>query len=119
MTTAPVTVATGSLMRTVVERYGTALAGGALIAFFMIFAPNFASPGNTLNVLRETSFLAILALGFALALTIAELDPSAADIASLAAAVARWLVPQRYDPRLAVAGPLGVAGAPGAVDDSR
>ena len=69
-------------MRGVIERYGTALAGLALILFFAIFAPNFASPANMLNVLRETSFLAIIALGFALALTIAELDLSVADIFS-------------------------------------
>jgi len=101
-------------MRTVVERYGTALAGLALILFFVIFAPNFASPGNIVNVLRETSFLAILALGFALALTIAELDLSVADIASLAAVVAGWLVQKQYDPMLAVAAALGVGGVLGA-----
>src|SRR5260370_36420339 len=101
-------------MRTVVERYGTALAGLALIAFFAISAPNFASLANILNVLRETSFLAILALGFALALTLAELDLSVADIASLAAVVAGWLVHRQYDPMLAVpAAPCGGRGAGG------
>ena len=90
-------------MRGVIERYGTALAGLALILFFVIFAPNFASLANILNVLKETSFLAIIALGFALALTIAELDLSVADIASLAAVIAGWLVHKQYDPMLAVA----------------
>src|SRR5260370_40379045 len=101
-------------MRTVVERYGTALAGLALIAFFAISGPNFDSLANILNVLRETSFLAILALGFALALTIAELDLSVADIASLAAVVAGWLVHKQYDPLLAGAAALGGGGALGA-----
>ncbi len=94
-------------MRGVIERYGTALAGLALILFFVIFAPNFASLANILNVLKETSFLAIIALGFALALTIAELDLSVADIASLAAVIAGWLVHKQYDPMLAVGGALG------------
>src|SRR5260370_41458522 len=106
-------------MRTVVERYGTALAGLALIAFFAISAPNFASPGNIVNVMRETSFLAILALGFALALTIAELDLSVADIASLAAVVAGWLGHKQYDPLLAVPAPLGRGAAPGALHGFR
>lgn len=100
-------------MRGVIERYGTALAGVALILFFMAFAPNFASPANLVNVLKDTSFLAILALGFALALTIAELDLSVAEIASLAAVVAGFLVHKQYHPMLAVAGALGVGVALG------
>ena len=74
--------------RELIGRYGTALAGLALILFFLIFAPNFASSTNIINVLKDTSFLAILALGFALAFTVAELDLSVAEVASLAASSA-------------------------------
>ena len=95
-------------MRAGIERYGTALAGVALVIFFLLFAPNFASPGNLLNVAKDTSFLAILALGFALALTIAELDLSITDVASLAAVTAGWFIQARYDPTIAVAAALGV-----------
>jgi ribose transport system permease protein len=95
-------------MKAVVERYGTAIAGLALVVFFVAFAPNFATPANMVNVLKDTSFLAILALGFALALTIAELDLSIAEVASLAAVTAGFLVQARYDPALAVAAGLGV-----------
>ena len=101
-------------MRGVIERYGTALAGLALILFFAIFAQNFATSANIVNVLKDTSFLAILALGFALALTIAELDLSVAEIASLAAVVAGWLVHKQYDPLLAVAAALAVGAGLGA-----
>jgi len=101
-------------MRTVIERYGTALAGVALILFFVTFASNFASPANIVNVLKETSFLAIIALGFTLALTIGELDLSVADIASLVAVVVGWMVHKQYDPLLAVATGLVVGGALGA-----
>ncbi len=94
--------------REVIGRYGTAIAGLALILFFLIFAPNFASATNIINVLKDTSFLAILALGFALAFTVAELDLSVAEIASLAAVVCGWLVHSQYPPALAVAGALGV-----------
>ena len=43
-------------------------------------------------MLKQTSFLAILAIGFALALITAELDLSFAEVASLAAVVAGYLV---------------------------
>jgi ribose transport system permease protein len=91
-----------------IQRYGTAIAGAALALFFFAFAPNFASPANLLNVLKDTSFLAILALGFALAFTTGELDLSVADIASLAAVVAGWLIHKNYDPALAVSAALAL-----------
>lgn len=94
--------------RELIGRYGTALAGLALILFFLIFAPNFASSTNIINVLKDTSFLAILALGFALAFTVAELDLSVAEVASLAAVVCGWMVHAQYPPALAVAAALGV-----------
>jgi ribose transport system permease protein len=92
--------------RRIIERYGTAIAGLMLIVFFLIFAPNFSSPLNLLNVARDTTFLAIIALGFALAFTVAELDLSVAEIASLCAVVTGWLVHANYHPALAVASAL-------------
>ena len=103
-------------MREIVGRYGTALAGLALIFFFVAFAPNFATPGNIVNVLKDTSFLAILAIGFALAFTVAELDLSVAEVASLAAVVCGWLAQKQYHPALAVAAALAVGIAFGAAN---
>lgn len=94
--------------RELIGHYGTALAGLALILFFLIFAPNFASTTNIVNVLKDTSFLAILALGFALAFTVAELDLSVAEMASLAAVVCGWLVHAQYPPAVAVAAAIGI-----------
>jgi len=94
--------------RELIGRYGTAIAGLALILFFLIFAQNFATATNIVNVLKDTSFLAILALGFALAFTVAELDLSVAEVASLAAVICGWLVHAQYPPALAVAAALGV-----------
>jgi ribose transport system permease protein len=94
--------------RELIGRYGTALAGLALILFFLIFAPNFASTMNIINVLKDTSFLAILALGFALAFTVAELDLSVAEMASLAAVVCGWLVHAQYPPAVAVSAAISV-----------
>ena len=94
--------------RELIGRYGTAIAGLTLILFFLIFAPNFASTMNIINVLKDASFLAILALGFALAFTVAELDLSVAEMASLAAVVCGWLVHAQYPPAVAVSAAIGV-----------
>ncbi len=103
-------------LRGFIGQYGTALAGLALIAFFLAFAPNFASTANIVNVLKDTSFLAILALGFTLAFTVAELDLSVAEIASLAAVVCGWFVQQKYPPALAVSAALAVGLVLGALN---
>ncbi|WP_406858133.1 ABC transporter permease [Alsobacter sp. KACC 23698] len=95
-------------MKQLVEIYGTAFAGLVLVLVFVLFAPNFATAGNLLNVLKDTSFLAILALGFGLALTIAELDLSIAEVASLAAVTAGALIQAKVDPALAAAGGMAV-----------
>jgi ribose transport system permease protein len=98
----------GVYLRELIGRYGTALAGLALILFFLIFAPNFATATNIVNVLKDTSFLAILALGFTLAFIVAELDLSVAEVASLAAVVCGWLIKLQYPPAAAVATALAV-----------
>jgi ribose transport system permease protein len=95
-------------MRQIVERYGTALAGLLIVLFFVAFARNFASPQNLLNVAKDTSFLAILALGFMLALRVGELDLSVAETASLCAVAAGFLIQQRYPPLAAVGAGLGL-----------
>lgn len=98
----------GLNLRELIGRYGTAIAGLALILFFLIFAPNFATATNIINVLKDTSFLAILALGFTLAFIVAELDLSVAEVASLAAVVCGWLIKLQYPPAVAVAAALAV-----------
>lgn len=98
-------------VRDFIGRYGTALAGGALMAFFVIFANNFATPTNLLNVLKDTSFLAILAIGFTLALRVSELDLSIAEVASLAAVVCGWLIHRQTEPWIAVFAGVGVGAA--------
>lgn len=104
------------VVRDLIGRYGTALAGLALIVFFLVFAPNFASPTNIVNVLKDTSFLAILAIGFTLAFTVSELDLSVAETASLAAVVCGWLVQKGQPPLLAVTAGLAVGVALGALN---
>ena len=101
-------------MRSIIERFGTAIAGLMLIVFFLAFAPNFASPTNLLNVVKDTSFLAILALGFAFALTVSELDLSIAEVASLVAVLVGWMIQSKVDPWLATGVALAAGAALGA-----
>ncbi|MDB5370960.1 MAG: transporter permease [Roseomonas sp.] len=89
-------------------RFGTVFAGLLLLLFFAAFAENFASLGNLAVILKETSFLAIIAIGFALALTTAELDLSVADVASLAAVTTGALIQGGSAPAVAVLAGLGV-----------
>ena len=104
------------MIRGVVETYGTAIAGLALLIFFAAFAPHFAAPANLLNILKDTSFLAIIAIGFTLALIAGELDLSVADLASLAAVVSGALIHAGQPVALAIAGGLLTGAAGGVVN---
>ena len=85
-------MANRAAVRRFVAAYGTALAGLALFVFLLLMARNFATAANLLNVLKQTSFLAILSVGFTFALITAELDLSFAGLCSLAAVVTGGLV---------------------------
>jgi len=75
-----------------IEVYGTLLAGVLLFAFLIIFANNFSSTANLLNVLKQVSVLSILAVGFTFALVTSELDLSFANVCSLSAVVIGSLI---------------------------
>jgi len=78
--------------RVIIERYGTFLAGLALFIYLMIFANNFASIPNLLNILKQVSFLAILSVGFTFALITSELDLSFAHVCSFAGVIVGMLI---------------------------
>ncbi len=78
--------------RQIIERYGTFLAGVALFIYLMIFANNFASVPNLLNILKQVSFLAILSVGFTFALITSELDLSFAHVCSFAGVIIGMLI---------------------------
>ena len=106
-------VARRAAVRRFISTYGTALAGLALFVFLLLAARNFATPANLLNVLKHTSFLAILSVGFTFALITAELDLSFASLCSLAAVVTGGLVHGGIFWPLAVATGLGIGLAGG------
>lgn len=90
------------------ERYGTCAAGALLFLFFALFAPNFLALQNLANIVERISFMAILGIGFALALLVAELDLSFANICSLAAVATGWMAHNGHSPEAAVLAGLAV-----------
>lgn len=88
------------------ERYGTAVAGAAVLLGCALAAPTFTEGQNLLNVGKDAVYLAILSLGFTLALLVAELDLSVADVASLSAVCTGFLVQQGLPPLVCAGGGL-------------
>lgn len=79
-------------MTEILGRYGTLVAGVALFAALALSAPNFTAPANLLNISKQASYLAVLAIGFTLALLAGELDLSVGQVATLASVVCAALV---------------------------
>lgn len=73
-------------------RWGTVIAAMALFAALALLAPNFTAPMNLLNIAKQASYLAILAIGFTLALLAGELDLSVGQVATLASVVCAALI---------------------------
>jgi len=90
-----------------IEIYGTFAAGIVLFMFLLLFADNFASQANLLNVLKQVSFLSVLGFGFTFALITSELDLSFANVCSLSAVVIGSLISREIAWPVAVA--AGVA----------
>ena len=100
-------------LKSFIEVYGTLVAGISLFVFLLIFANNFASTANLLNVLKQVSFLSILAIGFTFALITSELDLSFANVCSLSAVVIGSLISADTAWSVAVAAGIGVGIAGG------
>jgi ribose transport system permease protein len=104
------------MKRDILANYGTAIAALALFVFFCAAADNFVNPTNLLNVGKQVSFLAILAIGFSIAFTVGELDLSFAAVCSLCAVIVGGLIFHKASPLLAVAAALGAGLAAGLVN---
>jgi len=84
-----------------IAQYGTACAAVVVFAGFALSADHFLSVGNLLGIGKQVSPVAILGIGFALALTVSELDLSFANVASLAAVSTGLLVHGGAPPAMA------------------
>jgi len=100
-------------VRSALGRYGTVLALAVLVLVLSLAADNFLSLGNLANVLKNASFMAILALGFNLALITSELDLSFANVASLCSIIAAVLLYGGYAVPVGIAACLGLGAACG------
>ena len=69
--------------RLILARSGLLLALIVLFVILSIFAPNFLSARNMLNVLRQVSFVGIIACGMTMALIAADVDLSVGSVVAL------------------------------------
>lgn len=89
------------------RRYGTIVAFFVLVLVLALAADNFLDPYNLLSIGKHVSFLAVIALGFTVALAAGELDLSIAHVASLAAVCTASVLFAGYPPLLGIAVGLG------------
>ena len=104
---------TDTRFKSFIGTYGTALAGLVVFFFFCAAADNFCSLLNLLTVLRQISYLTILAIGFSFALTTSELDLSFANVCSLCMVITGGLVYHKAPVWLAVASGIAAGTAAG------
>jgi ribose/xylose/arabinose/galactoside ABC-type transport system permease subunit len=85
---------------------GVGQQGGLLIALIALgvsltfLAPHFLSPNNLLNVLRQVSMTAIIAVGMTMVITCAEIDLSVGSLACFSGVVLAWLAIEHEIPLL-------------------
>lgn len=94
------------------SRYGTVVALVALLLIFSVLAPQFLTPDNLINVLRQVSTLAIIAAGLTVCVAAGEFDLAIGSVASLAAILVSGLIVRQEQPTwvaLAAAIASGVA----------
>lgn len=74
-------------LRAMLGRSGLLLALIILFVILSVFAPNFLSTRNMLNVLRQVSFIGIIACGMTLAMISGNVDLSVGSVVALASAL--------------------------------
>jgi len=79
-------------MRKIVSKYGIYFAFIVLCIFFTMFNSLFLTPGNIINILRQVSFNAILAMGMTMVIITGGIDLSVGSVLALAAVVTASLV---------------------------
>ncbi|WP_022799485.1 ABC transporter permease [Thermus islandicus] len=95
------------------SRYGLLWALGLLILALSLLSPYFLSPSNLLNVLRQVSINAILALGMTVVILKGGIDLSVGSLLALAGALAAGFAVSGLPPALAMGLGIGIAVALG------
>lgn len=73
-------------------RYGTIVFLMLIVIVFAVLAPRFLTGGNIVNILRQSSTLAIVAAGLTLCVAAGEFDLSTGSVASLGGILATGLI---------------------------
>jgi ribose/xylose/arabinose/galactoside ABC-type transport system permease subunit len=97
----------GARAARLLQRHGTLLALAAVCVFGAIRYPEFATPENLLNVLRQNSMLGLVALGMTFVILTGGIDLSVGSLLAVGGVVAARLSP--YGTAAALAGGVGVA----------
>lgn len=69
------------------SKYGIYIAFVVMCVFFSIFNPLFLTPGNIINIVRQVSFNAILAMGMTMVIITGGIDLSVGSVLALAAVI--------------------------------
>jgi ribose transport system permease protein len=105
-----------SRLRDLLQRYGLVLSFLALCIALSILSDRFLTPGNIVNILRQSSINGIIAIGMTFVILTAGIDLSVGAVLALATVVAADLMQQEIAVPLAVAVGLGLGALLGLVN---
>lgn len=98
----------GQILQSLLLRGGPLIALLLLAAYLSLASPHFLSVSNLINVSRQTSITAILAVGQTLVILAAGIDLSVAAMAALSASVSAVVMTQRIEFAGLAIGPVNV-----------
>lgn len=85
------------VIRELLSRIGPVIALGFLVTYLAIVSPYFLKVGNLVNITRQSSITAILAVGQTMVILSAGIDLSVGAIAAISGSVAAVLLTQRIE----------------------
>ena len=85
------------VIRELLSRIGPVIALGFLVTYLAIVSPYFLKVGNLVNITRQSSITAILAVGQTMVILSAGIDLSVGAISAISASAAAVLLTQRIE----------------------
>lgn len=98
------------------EEYGVAAATLGIIAIVGAFFPSFLDPGQLIDIVRQATYVAIMAMGMVFLLAMREIDLSVGASFALSGVVAALLIQSGIDPWVAAVVGILAAAAVGAAN---
>ena len=112
----PATAAWRDLGARLWSDYSAVLALVAVVLFAAVMSPQFATPQNLLNIVRQVSVIGIVALGMTLVIIVGGIDLSVGAVLALSGGAALWTLGLTDQPWLGVAAGLATGLLAGAVN---